>query len=295
MKNFTFKKLILVFIITSMFLLSCGGKTDTIVVASKNFTENIILAEMMAQVIEHNTDIEVTRKLNMGSTFIVFSALKSGDVDMYPDYTGTLYQANLKQTNRVSAAETYTYVKREMAKQNVSVMGDFGFNNTYAIGLMQEVAQPRGLKKISDLINHPDLIPGFDNEFIQRKDGASEMFKYYGLKFDNDMVQMEIGLKLIALANGDIEFTDAFSTDSKLLRYNITILEDDLNFFPPYYAVPVVRTETLEKYPKIQNALDTLSKTIQEDEMMQLNYAVEDDKKSVKTVAKNFLESKKIL
>lgn len=284
------KKIILILICVGT-LLACAKEEKTLVVASKEFTENIILAELMAQIIEEHTDITVKRKLSMGSTFIVFKALELGDVDMYPDYTGTIYQSLLKRTGALpSTDEVFEQSRSGMAENGIMVYESFGFNNTYAIALLEEKASELNIRTISDLSGHPTLIAGFEAEFIARPDGGLAMFEFYGLTFDDQIKQVDRGLRLFALAENEIDFTDAYATDSKLLRYNITLLEDDKAFFPPYYAVPLVNTKAVEKYPEIDMPLKKLANVLTEQTMTELNYKVEEDKEAVGDVVREFLE-----
>ena len=282
-------------IVLSMILLSSCIKKKDIVIASKNYTENIILAELMATLIQETTDITVKVKDNLGSTFVVLQALESGDIDLYPGYTGTLYQAKLKQTRKLSAEESFNFVKRELYNQyNWVVFDAFGFNNTYAIGLLKERADELGLKTISDLQKYPDLVPGFDNEFIARADGGIAMLEYYGIDSSN-IFSLEIGLRYKAIQEKKADYTDVYSTDSKLKRFEMIILEDDKNFFPAYYAIPVARKEIVEKYPEIISVLALLANSIDEKSMIDLNYQVEENKIDPKEAALQFLQRKELL
>ena len=284
-------------VVTSMlFLFSCNQKGDRVlVIGAKNFTENIILGEIINQTIAAQTDIETEMQGNLGATFIVFEAIKKGDIDIYADYTGTLYQANLKQTDRRSADETYAYVKREIKKlHNLEVLAPFGFNNTYALGMKKEFAERYNLKKISDLVNFPEIRYVFDNEFASRKDGADEMFKFYNIAPNEDYLIVDVGLRYQAIIEDKADITDAFSTDAKLKRFNIFTLEDDKQFFPPYYAVPVVRADVLEEYPQVGDALALLDGILTEDEITALSFAVEEEKQKESDVVDAFLRSKGI-
>lgn len=290
--NFIF---ILTIVLSGSFLLSCGEKA-AIVIASKNFTENIILAEIISTIIQEKTDITVEVKQNFGSTFVVHQAMETGEIDIYPDYTGTLYQAKLKLTESVSPEKSLAIVQHEMLNQfNWIVFPSFGFNNTYAMGLLKTRADELGLRTISDLRWHPYLIAGFDSEFIARKDGGKKMLEAYNIALENKIVSLEIGLRYQAINEKEVDFTDVFSTDSKLKRFNMVILEDDKNFFPAYYAVPVVRKEVLDKYPEIIAALSFLENILDEETMINLNFKVEEEKMKAKEVAREYLEIRSLI
>ncbi len=284
----------MIVLISMGLFLSCGKKSD-IVIASKNFTENIILADIMAALIRAKTDLTVEVKNNLGSTFVVHQALESGDIDIYPDYTGTLYQAKLKHTERVSAEESFHIVKKELYDEfGWVVFETFGFNNTYAIGMLKERADELGLQKISDLQRYPELIPGFDSEFMARADGGIAMFDYYGISH-SDIVSLEIGLRYQAIIEKKADYTDVFSTDSKLKRFNMTLLEDDRNFFSQYYAIPVARKEIIEQYPELISVLSLLAESIDEQTMIDLNYQAEEDKIETEKIALDFLQQKALI
>ncbi|WP_202820118.1 glycine betaine ABC transporter substrate-binding protein [Calderihabitans maritimus] len=276
-------------LIVSMFA-GCGGSENKIVVGSKNFTENIILGEIMAQLIEAKTNLQVERKLNMGGTLVNFNALKKGDIDLYPDYTGTGLVAILKKEVINDPETVYNIVQEEYNKQfELKWLKPFGLNNTYAIAVPRKLAEERGLQKISDLKGKEgDLILGAEQEFFNRPDGYSGLVETYGLNF-KDTKAMDTGLKYQAAGNGDVQVIDAFATDGQLIKYDMVILQDDRQFFPPYYAAPVIRMDTLEKYPELEEVLNQLGGKISDEEMQQLNYQVEVEGKDYEAVAHDFL------
>ncbi len=289
----TFKTMSICLIIISLtYLASCSKAEGVITVASKNFTENILLAELISQQLEADTDLTIKRKLNMGSTFVVFTAIKNREIDIYPDYDGTIHVNHLgEDVVNKSVAEIYNFSKEEMFKRfNLVILDPFGFNNTYAMGFLTSTVDELNLKKISDLRNHPQLRPGFDFEFLERPDGALAMFDAYGLTFDAEPIGVEIGLKYNIIVNDEADFTDVFTTDAKLKRFNMTYLEDDLNFFPPYNAMPVVNGDTLKEYPEIQRSLANLRDVLNEEKMQELNYLVEEEQRSPQEVIVDFLK-----
>lgn len=272
------------------------GSKGKIVVGSKNFNENIILGEMLAQLIEAKTDLTVERKQNLGGTLVCFNALKTGDLDLYPDYTGTGLMAVLKQPVETDPDKVYNYVQEEYNKKfNIKWMKPFGFNNTYAIAVRQETAEKHNLKKVSDLVPLANnMVFGAEQEFFNRPDGYDGLIKAYGLKF-KDSKSFETALKYQATAQNKIEVTDAFSTDGELITYNLNILEDDKKFFPPYYGTSIVRMDTLQKYPGLEDTLNLLAGKISNEEMQQLNYEVAEKKRDAKDVVKEFLQKKNII
>lgn len=294
MKRFTpiLVVLLVVILFTGYFYLQ--GRSDqttgTVTVGSKNFTENIVLGEIMAQLIEARTDLKVERKLNLGGTLVNFNALKKGDLDLYPDYTGTGLIAILKREVVNDPQEVYDIVQEEYNKKfKIKWLGPFGFNNTYAMAIRQEDAEKFGLRTTSDLQKVDERwVLGAEQEFFNRPDGYDGLVKAYGLKF-KDTKALETGLKYQAMAQKTFDVTDAFTTDGQLLTYKLQVLEDDKGFFPPYFAAPVVRMDTLKKFPRLEETLNLLVGKISDEKMQQLNYLVEEKGESVEKVARDFL------
>lgn len=282
--------------VLSIALTGCGSK-DTVVIGSKDFSENIILGEIVSQLIENKTELKVERKLNMGGTFINFEALKKGDIDIYSEYTGTGLTAHLKMDVITDPDEAYSVVKEEFDKQfDISWMEPYGFNNTYAIAVTRAVADEYGLEKCSDLVGvSENLVYGGENEFFNREDGFEGFCNLYGIAFKGDPKMMNVSLKYQAIGNNDMDATDAFTTDAEIKKYDLKVLEDDLNFFPPYYAAPLVRNETLKNHPELVDVLNLLAGQITDEEMTELNYQVNVEQKAVEQVATDFLKSKGLL
>ena len=270
-----------------------GGK---VVVGSKNYNENIILGEMLAQLIEAKTDLTVERKSNLGGTMVCFNALKQGDLDLYPDYTGTGLMAVLKQPVETDPDKVYNYVQEQYNEQfGIKWMEPFGFNNTYAIALSQETVDEHNLSKVSDLAPlAPDMVFGSDDEFLNRPDGYDGLVETYGLNF-KDTKSFEIALRYQATDHNIIDVTNAFSTDGELITYQLKVLEDDKGFFPPYYCTAIVRMDTLEKYPELEETLNLLGGQINNEEMQQLNYKVAEEERDAKDVVNEFLQAKGII
>lgn len=273
-----------------------AGDKGKIVVGSKNFNENIILGEMLAQLIEAKTDLQVERKMNLGGTLVCFNALKQGDLDLYPDYTGTGLMAVLKQPVQTDPDKVYDYVQKEYNEQfKIKWLKPYGFNNTYTVAVRRETADKYNLEKTSDLVPlAKDMVFGGEQEFFNRPDGYDGLVKTYGLNF-KEHKSFETALKYQATAQNKIDVTDAFSTDGELITYNLKILEDDKKFFPPYFATTIVRMDTLEKYPELEETLNLLAGKISDAEMQQLNYEVAEKDRKAKDVVKEFLQKKGIV
>ncbi len=266
-----------------------------VVIGSKDFTENKILAEIMAQLIENNTDIKVERKINMGGTFVCFEAMKKGQIDIYPEYTGTGLTAQLKLPVETDPEKVYATVSTEFEKQfQIKWLKPIGFNNTYALAVPQELASKNQLESISDLGNFAkDLVFGAEHEFFNREDGYDGLIKVYDLTFKN-IAKMDVSLKYQAIGQGKMDVTDAFTTDGQLKALNLKVLKDDKNFFPPYYAAPIVRDEVLESNPQLEELLNKLAGTIDDQKMQELNYKVDNEKQTIKKVAEDFLKEAEI-
>lgn len=293
-----FKKISASLIALSMSVLlftACSG-SEKVVIASKDFTENKIIAEMMAQIIEQNSDIKVERKLNMGGTFVCFEALKKGEIDIYPEYTGTGLTAQLNLPVETDPDKVYEIVSTEFEKQfQIKWLKPIGFNNTYALAMPSELANEKGIESITDLAAYSqDMIFGGEHEFFNREDGYDGLIKAYGLTF-KETAKMVVSLKYQAIGQGTMDVTDAFTTDGQIKALDLIVLTDDKNFFPPYYAAPIVRDETLEKYPELEDLLNKLDGLIDDETMQELNYNADNEKQTIEKVAEDFLKDKGII
>jgi osmoprotectant transport system substrate-binding protein len=297
MKLFKTMLMAMALLIFSMTLAGCGTKQDKIVIGSKNFTENMILGEIFTQLIREKTDLEVEYKENLGGTMVCFEALKKADLDLYPEYTGTGLTAHLKMDVISDADKVYEIVKKEFDQRyNITWLEPLGINNTYAVAVTEDFAAKNQLTKVSDLMPFASKLRfGTDHEFFDRQDGYEGMVKTYGLKFKGEPMKMDIALKYQAIAEGKMDVTDAFATDGQLIRYKLRILEDDRNFFPPYYAAPIVKNETLEKHPELESVLNELAGQISDAEMQQMNYQAESEAKAITDIARDFLVTKGLI
>ncbi|WP_423363605.1 glycine betaine ABC transporter substrate-binding protein [Mycoplasma sp. P36-A1] len=265
------------------------------VVGGKDFTEQSIIASIAAEVIEDQTDLKVKRELNLGGSSIAYEAMVNGNIDMYLDYTGTMYVSILKQDPISDTNKVFDYVKKEFDKVGLYVSNSIGFNNTYTISVLPEFAKKHDLKTLSDLKKvASDSVVAATLEFVNRQDGLPGLEKLYGFKFKS-VTPVDGSLRFSALENGSAQAIDAFSTDGLISKFNLTILEDDKHYFPPYYAVPVIRNETLEKFPELKDVLKTLENIIDEEEMQKLNYKVDEEQQDPEQVAKEWLVEKGII
>lgn len=291
------KKLILVLCLSavSMFMLfGCSKNVDqskgTVTVGSKNFTENIIIAHMMADIIEENTDLKVVRKVNLGGSNVAWTALKNNDIQMYPDYTGTIV-ANYYQETTGTSQQTLDRAKKLLSEDNLKEMESIGFNNTYTLAVTQETAKKYNLNTFSDLTKAAGkLTMGCEFEFKDRPDGYPGLQSAYNMKF-KDVKGMDHGIMYRSLSEGEVDVVDAYATDGQIKVFDLKILKDDLEFFPPYDCLPIVRQDTLKKYPEIEEALNKLAGKVDEETIQDLNAKVDDEGMKAETVARDFLVS----
>lgn len=267
-----------------------------IVIGSKNFTEQVILGEMLAQQIETKTGLKVDRKLNLGGTSICHEAVKSGQMDGYVEYTGTAFTSILKQPPLTDAKIVYQKVKQAYQEQfKLAVLPGLGFNNTFAIIIRAEDAQKYNLKKLSQINKYtPQWKAGFGYEFLEREDGFPGLAKTYNIKFTQPPQEMDLGLMYRALSQKQVDLVAGNSTDGLIKVFNLVILEDDKRYFPPYEAVPIFNKKTLDKYPPIRIAITELAGKISAQDMQTLNYQVDSLGRSVEEVVKNYLSKVRI-
>ncbi len=260
--------------------------SQTVVVGSKHFNEGYILAEIIAELLE-DRGFQVGRRFGLGGTLICFEALKNGEIDVYPEYSGTLEQAILKLPHRVSYAELRGTLQRQFG---MDLLDSFGFNNTYAIALGREVAGRLGLKTISDLAKFPQLRFGFSHEFLNRQDGWPGLARTYGLSARPSGI--EHGLAYQAIRENRLDVTDVYSTDGDIKKFDLFLLEDDKQYFPQYLAAPLARG-ALDG--RIKRVLNELAGTLTEAEMQALNARVVLEGRSFAEVARGFLGAKGLL
>ncbi len=295
--HMTFRKVVLIgtaIFIAAIFILSSfsnvAPKGKTIRIGSKDFTEQEIIAHIYADMIEDRTDIEVDRQTALGGTQVVFGAMRNGSLNMYIEYTGTIYGNILQQTEQLPADELFQYVADAMQKDyGFALVAPAGFNNTYTLAMDANVAEERGIKTISELaIQSPQLKMASTIEFMNRADGLPSLTEAYGLKF-KEVLSIDSSPRYTAMQAGQVQVVDAFNTDGILEKFNCIVLEDDKEFFPGYYAVPMLRQEVLDEYPELITVLQELENKLDDSQMRQLNYQVDVLEKTPREVARNFL------
>lgn len=301
LEKFSFKKVLLIFaLIFSSFFISISPKmmmdNKTIVVAGKLGVEPEIIINIYKELIEHYTDIKVELKPNFGKTTFLHKALISGDIDIYPEYSGTIL-FSLVFTDKISndSIEVYKIAKELIYKQDKLVyLPTMDFQNTYALAMKMEDAKKYNIEKISDLKNIENKIKtGFTLEFNDREDGNKGLKRLYNLNLE--VITVEPSLRYKAIKNNEIQLIDAYSTDSEIKEYGLVLLKDNLRLFPPYQVGPLVREEVLAKYPEIQNVLENLNGILTTEEMIEMNYNVRVNNKMPNEVAKEFLKLKGLI
>jgi len=259
-------------------------------VGSKNFTESILLGEIVAQQLESH-GFEVDRRLNLGGTFICHNAMVAGQMDLYVEYTGTAYSAVLELPTEKDPTRVLTVVDSVYRDRwDMVWMGPLGFNNTFAMLVRAADAQALGVTKLSEAMSHANEWRfGAGYEFIERADGYRGLLEFYDMTFAGQPVEMELGITYRALADNRVDIIAGNSTDGQIEALGLFHLEDDRGYFPPYEAVPLVRGEVLWQHAEVGDALRALAATLTDAEMRRLNYLVDVEKLSVRDVAAEFL------
>lgn len=281
---------ILVVLFTVTAFQGAGNSKETITIGGKDYTEQFIVVHLMADMIEDRTDLSVIRKDNLGGTQVAFNALKSENIDLYLEYTGTIYGDTLGYSPNSDMVEVYETSKNDLKELfDIDALTQFNYNNTYVLSVKPETAERYNLAKISDLKNVSDeLTIGSTLEFLNREDGIIGLQKHYGFTFGN-----QIGInganKYLAIDSGETDITDAFSTDGLLKKFGLVMLDDDMNFFPPYYAVPILRSGLLVEHPEIEGVLNELGEVLTNEIMIDLNYRVDELQQQPRRVAHDFL------
>ena len=292
--NGRLKSLFAVVILSCLLTGAClPARDNVIVVGSKNFTEQLILGELIAQQIEATTRLPVERRFYLAGTFICQQAILSGRIDMYPEYTGTALTAILKQNPAGSSEQVYDRVKSEYSSRfNLELGPPFGFNDTFAIEVRGEDAQRLHLKTISQVATYtPHWRAGFGYEFMERPDGYKGLAATYGLRFAEPPRIMDLGLLSRALKEKQVDLIAGNTTDGLIPALNLFVLDDDRHYFPPYEAVPVIRQQVLVKHPAVLDAVSGLAGKINDQEMRELNYGHHRD---VKEVVAEFRRKKRL-
>jgi osmoprotectant transport system permease protein len=264
-----------------------------VVVGSKEFTEQFILGELLAQVIERHTPLQVIRKPGLGDTLVAEAAMRAGDLDVYVEYTGTALTAVFKQPILTDPAEVNARVAAAYAATGRTMLAPLGFDNTFAILVRGDDARRLNLRTISDAARHaPGWRAGFGSAFIDREDGYRGLVQTYGLRFSEPPRAMNLSLTYRALDEGQVDLIAGDATNGLIDKLDLVQLEDDRRYFPPYEAVPVVRTEVLNQHPELRAALDKLAGAVTEREMRRMNYEADAERKDIGSIVRDFLRQR---
>ena len=280
-----------------VFLSGCESKKDTIHIATKPMSEQFILGEMLALLIEENSDlhVKITKGVGGGTSNIHPDMIK-GDFDLYPEYTGTGWLVILKKDTLLPPDQLFSELQKEYSREyGLKWVAPYGFNNAYSLAVSNEMAKKYNLKTFSDLALYPDLFTfGAEYDFYEINDGYADLCAYYNLKFKKNL-DMDIGLKYEAMRSGKIDVINIFTTDGQLSHANLTILKDDKHFFPSYYCATIVREETLKEHPELERILEKMNGILTDQEMADMNYKVDVEHRTEREVAVEFLKKKGLL
>ena len=278
-------------------LSGCESKKDTIHIATKPMSEQFILGEMLALLIEENSDLHVKITKGVGGgTSNIHPAMVKGDFDLYPEYTGTGWLVILKKDTLLPPDQLFSELQKEYSREyGLKWVAPYGFNNAYSLAVSNEMAKKYNLKTFSDLALYPDLFTfGAEYDFYEINDGYAELCAYYNLKFKKNL-DMDIGLKYEAMKSGKIDVINIFTTDGQLSHANLTVLKDDKHFFPSYYCATIVREETLKEHPELERILEKMNGILTDQEMADMNYKVDVEHRTEREVAVEFLKKKGLL
>jgi len=278
-------------------LAGCRPRALATTIGSKNFTEQLILGELLAQYLEPVAPHGISRRFYLAGSYICHQALLAGRIDMYVEYTGTAFAAILKEKQVLSDHdEVFAVVRDEYARRfNLKVLPSLGFDNSFAIVMRGPDARRLGVAKLSQIAPFaPQLRMGVGYEFLERPDGYRGLSATYGLKFAEAPRVMDLGLMYRALENRQVDLIAAANTDGLIAARDLVVLEDDRHYFPPYDAVPVARPDCLQQSPEIAAALGRLTGRISAEDMRRMNYAVDGEKKDAAEVVQTFLEQRKM-
>lgn len=271
---------------------SCRPAHNRIVIGSKNFTEQAILGELLAQYLEHR-GFPVERRFYLAGTYVCHQAMLAGRIDLYVEYTGTALTAILKEPPSSDHTRVYDEVRRAYAQRfHLVVAEPLGFDNSFALVIRGDDARRLGVRTISEAAQYaPQWRAGFGYEFMERQDGFAGLARTYGLRFSAPPRIMDLGLLYRALQSRQVNLIAGSATDGLIAALGLAVLEDDKHYFPPYEAVPVVRRETLERYPGLGAALSALAGRISESDMRRMNYQVDAQHREIAQVVAEFLRA----
>ena len=275
----------------------CGRRADRIVIGSKNFTEQLVLGELFAQVIESRTHLQVERRFYLAGTFICQQAILSGRIDLYPEYTGTALTAVLKEPPGRDKQEVYRRVKQLYQSRFGLTLGPpLGFDDTFAMLIRGEDARKLNLHKLSQAAAYtPNWRAGFGYEFMERPDGYKGLVETYSLKFAEAPRVMDLGLVTRALKEHQVDLIAGNNTDGQIQALDLFVLEDDRHYFPPYEGVAIIREEILKIHPEIADAMNAMSGAISDEDLRRMNYKVDGQHQDVTAVVRDFLREHKLI
>jgi len=276
---------------------ACASRTREISVGSKNFTEQLVLGELLAQYLESVCHMPIEKRFYLAGTYICQQALLAGRIDTYVEYTGTALAAILKQNASGDSQAVYEQVKEEYRRRfGLEVMPPLGFNNSFAMVMRGEDARRMGVSTLSQLAPFaPQLRLGVGYEFLERQDGYEGLVRTYDLKFAEAPRVMDLGLLYRALQNRSVDIVAGNNTDGLIAALGLVVLEDDKHYFPPYDAVPIVRPELFQRCSQARAAFERLSGRITAADMRAMNYAVDGEKRDAAEVARGFLVKERLV
>jgi osmoprotectant transport system substrate-binding protein len=281
-------------LLVAALLAGCSGRRrDTVVVGSKNFPEQALLGEILAQHLESRTHLRIERRFYLAGSYICHQALLAGRIDAYVEYTGTALTAILHESVQSDPSAVFQRVRADYRKRfQLEVMPSLGFNNTFALVVRGEDARRLHLRTLTDAARcAPEWRAGFGYEFMERPDGYGGLARAYGLRFSAPPRILDLGLLYRALLDREVDLVAGNSTDGLLAARDLAVLKDDRHYFPPYEAVPIVREDTLALHPEARAAIAELAGKISDAEMRKLNYAVVGERRDISDVAREFLRS----
>jgi osmoprotectant transport system substrate-binding protein len=274
-----------------LLLAGCSGRRRRATLGTKNFTEQLLIGELLAQSLEKHIAIPVERRFYLAGTYICHQAILAGRIDAYVEYTGTALAAILKQPISSDSRNVFETVRREYQQRfNLTVLPSLGFNNSFALAMRGNDARANGVSKLSQLPAYaPRMRIGVGYEFLERADGFRGLAETYGLRFAAPPRVMDLGLLYRALQAKQVDIVAGSNTDGMISALDLVVLDDDRHYFPPYDAVPIVRPEALRDIAGMQSTLELLLGHITTDDMRRMNFAVDGEKKDVSDVVRNYL------
>jgi osmoprotectant transport system substrate-binding protein len=276
-----------------LLLVGCSGRSRRVVIGSKNFTEQLVLGELMAQLLERSARVPVERRFYLAGTYVCHQALLAGRIDSYVEYTGTALTAILGRPRAADPTEVYSVVRDEYGRRyGVDVLQPLGFNNSFALIIRGDDARRLNLNTISELARYaPRWRIGVGYEFLERPDGYKGLVNTYGLHFKEAPRVMDLGLLYRAIESREVDLVIGSNTDGVIAARDLVVLNDDRHYFPPYDAVPLVRREVLVQFPLVGRTLDQLAGRISVVDMRRMNYAIVGKHRNTRDVVTEFLQT----